>query len=81
MKITKLGFYHFCFICSRFQNDRIYESIIRGDWYLMPAEDQAKYMIFMHNAQHAKALTVGGIAPLNMATCVSVSKTKNPRWV
>lgn len=26
----------------------------------------------MHNAQHAKALTVGGIVPLNMATCVSV---------
>lgn len=57
------------------KNDRVYDSIIRGDWYLMPCEDQMKYQFLMRYAQNAKALTVGDVVPLNMYTCVSVKKT------
>lgn len=56
-----------------FQNDHIYDSIIRCDWFLMPCADQLKYQFLMQNAQSAKALTVGGIAPLNMTTCLKVA--------
>lgn len=55
-----------------FQNDHAYEAIIRTNWYLMRCSDQLKYQFLMLSAQNAKALTVGGVADLNMVTCVQV---------
>lgn len=56
-----------------FQNGQIYDGIIRCDWFLLPQFDKFLYKFLMFNAQETKALTIGGIAPLNMISCVSVS--------
>lgn len=51
----------------------VYDAIIRCDWYLLLPKERLLYTNLMHNAQNAKALTVGGVSPLNMVTCVAVS--------
>lgn len=43
-----------------------------GDWFLLTCKDQMIYKFLMTNAQETKALTIGGVAPLNMVSCVSV---------
>lgn len=54
------------------QNDIMYKSIILGDWYLLTCSDQMLYKVLMLNLQKTKALSIGGVAPLNMISCVSV---------
>lgn len=54
------------------QNGQMYEGILLCDWFLLPCSDQKLYSFLMLNAQMAKALTIGGVAPLNMSSCVSV---------
>lgn len=49
---------------------------MHGDWYLLPVAEQMNYKFLMQHTQVAKALTIGGIAPLNMISCVSV-KNRN----
>lgn len=31
------------------------------------------YVFFMRSSQHARKLSIGGVAPLNMVSCLSVS--------
>lgn len=51
------------------QNDRMHDSIISGNWYLLPIEQQSMYKHFMQNALCASTLSIGGVAPLNMVSC------------
>lgn len=53
----------------------IYDRLVDVDWFLLPLSDQMDYKFLLHNAQEAKTLTIGGLYPLNMMTCVSVIET------
>lgn len=55
-----------------FKNGEMYDEIILGDWFLLSQSDQMVYKFLMQNLQEAKSLTIGGVAPLNMVSCVSV---------
>lgn len=50
----------------------IYNGIIRCDWYLLLSKERRMYITLMKAAQKAKALSIGGISPLNMVSCVQV---------
>lgn len=56
----------------QFQNDQVDNSLMNGDWHLLTITDQMKYKFLMQHTQLAKSLTIGGIAPLNMMSCVTV---------
>lgn len=64
-------FLYFHFV-HKIQNQQIYDSIISGDWFLLPRSEQMMYKFLMCNIQESKALTIGGLSPLNMVSCVSV---------
>lgn len=55
-----------------FKNGEMYDEIILGDWFLLSQSDQMVYKFLVQNLQEAKSLTIGGVAPLNMVSCVSV---------
>lgn len=62
-----------------FKNGEIYDSVIQGDWFRLSCSDQMVYKFLMLNLQETKALTIGGVAPLNMVSCVSVMMQSNNR--
>lgn len=51
----------------------IYDGIIASDWYLLSPNEQLLIGALMSYAQNAPALTIGGLSPLNMDTCVKVN--------
>lgn len=60
------------FLSFSFQHDRIYESTLLLNYYELPLRDQHLYRYFIKGCQKPALLTVGGMAPLNLSTCVNV---------
>lgn len=48
------------------------DSLINCDWYLLSIADQMKFKFLLMHVNVDKTLTIGGLRPLNMDTCVSV---------
>lgn len=42
------------------------------NYHQLPAQEQRLYRYFIKGCQNPALLTIGGLAPLNMATCVTV---------
>lgn len=49
------------------------DSLMHSKWYLLPVAEQMKFKFLTMHANEGKTLTLGGIRPLNMNTCVSVT--------
>lgn len=48
------------------------DSLMHCKWYLLPIAEQMKFKFLVMHVNLGKTLTLGGIQPLNMTTCVSV---------
>lgn len=55
------------------QSDQIYDAVRAFKWYKLPQNEWKNYLVQLHYAQQPQRLYIGGIKPLNMETCVSVS--------
>lgn len=55
-----------------FQNEQMTRSLIQFEWYLLPIAEQMKFKFLVMHVDMGKTLTLGGIQPLNMVTCVTV---------
>lgn len=51
----------------------IYKGILEADWHLMLPKERLMYNLLIKKSQTDKALTIGGVCPLNMVTCVTVN--------
>lgn len=50
----------------------MYEAVLSIDWLWLDLKDKRMYLQFIHNSQHPINLTIGGLEPLNLETCISV---------
>ncbi|XP_031636823.1 odorant receptor 67d-like [Contarinia nasturtii] len=53
-------------------HDRIYKSALYINFNELSLEDQRIYRFFIKNCQKPALLTIGAMAPLNLATCVTI---------
>lgn len=54
------------------QNDTSEQAVFNIDWNLMPKKEQQMYSILVAGTQNPTLMTIGGLTPLNLATCVQV---------
>lgn len=64
---------HFSFyFISKIQHDKVYEAGLLLNFHELPLNEQRLYRFFIKSCQKPALLTIGGLAPLNLATCVTV---------
>lgn len=74
-QINNLWYLYLVFLYSNApQSNRIYNSLYILEWYRLPLKYQHIYHVLIHKAQRPQLLFIAGIRPLNMETCLSVSK-------
>lgn len=54
------------------QHDKIYEATLLLNFNELPLKEQRLYRFFVRGCQKPTLLTIGGLAPLNLSTCVTV---------
>lgn len=56
------------------QNIEINTALVSLEWYLLAMNEQRIYNFLLVHSNKFKAINIGGIIPLNMETCLSVSQ-------
>lgn len=62
----------FNFISFKIQHDKVYEAALLLNFHELPMNERRLYRFFVKSCQKPALLTIGGLAPLNLATCVTV---------
>ncbi|XP_055294814.1 putative odorant receptor 83c [Sitodiplosis mosellana] len=58
--------------CVQLTHDQIYDSALELDWNELHIREQFYYKFFISRCQTPKLLTIGGLAPLNLNSCVKI---------
>lgn len=56
------------------QCEQLYDEIYAIPWHRLPVELQKTFVIMLQNAQSPCLMTIGDLAPLNLASELSVSR-------
>lgn len=70
----------FHLISFKIQHDRVYEAALLVNFNELPRTEQRLYRFFIKGCQKPALLTIGGLAPLNLATCVTVCVLKRTEY-
>lgn len=61
----------------RLQCEQLYMDIYAVPWHRLPVHLQKIFVIVLQNAQSPNLMTIGDLAPLNLASELSVSRLKS----